>query len=180
MVRLTAYTAALRERGSVEVPNFDPLDGGIEARVLFLFEKPGPKTSEAGGGSGFISRNNDDPTADAIFEFMNDACLPRGHVVIWNTIPWWNNTIKIKGDELRQGVEALRDLIPLLPKLRAIVMVGKKAAKAKRHLESTGRNLELLTSDHPSRRVKASYPDRWKAIPVEWAKARTSIDLSLR
>jgi hypothetical protein len=56
----------------VEVPEFDPLDGGVEAQVLFLFEKPGPMTAELGGskrsGSGFISRNNDDPTAEATFK----------------------------------------------------------------------------------------------------------------
>src|SRR5580700_5316391 len=69
---LTAFAAKLRERGLMEVPDFDPLDGGIHARVLFLFEKPGPMTAAGGNrtGSGFISRNNDDATADAAFRFM--------------------------------------------------------------------------------------------------------------
>jgi len=58
ITRLTAYAAKLRGFGKGEVPDFDPLDGGDNARALFLFEKPGPKTSEAQGGSGFISRNN--------------------------------------------------------------------------------------------------------------------------
>jgi hypothetical protein len=74
---LTAYVATLRDRGMSEVPDFDPLDSGKDARVLFLFEKPGPKTSEVGGGSGFISRNNDDPTAEATFRFMQEANIPR-------------------------------------------------------------------------------------------------------
>jgi hypothetical protein len=43
---------------------------------LFLFEKLGPMTAEA-GGSGFISRNNDDPTAEATFRFMEQAKIPR-------------------------------------------------------------------------------------------------------
>lgn len=38
---LTYYVAKLRQSGSNEVPDFDPLDGGVNARVLFLFEKPG-------------------------------------------------------------------------------------------------------------------------------------------
>src|SRR5690242_12415653 len=67
---LTAYAAELRLRSSVEVPEFDPLDGGVDARVLFLLEKPGPMTADGSrfsgrSGSGFISRNNDDPTAAA-------------------------------------------------------------------------------------------------------------------
>ena len=42
---LVGYTAKLRGREGVEVPEFDPLDGGIDAQVLFLFEKPGPMTA---------------------------------------------------------------------------------------------------------------------------------------
>ena len=46
---LATYAAKLRERGSVEVPEFDPPDGGIDAQVLFLFEKPGRMTAEGKG-----------------------------------------------------------------------------------------------------------------------------------
>lgn len=51
---LTDYVAKLRKRGPGEVPDFDPLDGGVNARVLFLFEKPGPKdrSRRRMGGSG--------------------------------------------------------------------------------------------------------------------------------
>src|SRR5947207_12163253 len=85
---LTAYAAKLRQCGAVEVPDFDPLDGGIDARALFLFEKPGPMTAGASdacgrSGSGFISRNNDDPTAEASFAFMQEAGIPRLLTVSW-------------------------------------------------------------------------------------------------
>lgn len=173
---LTAYVAKLRQRGSVEVPDFDPLDGGIDARVLFLFEKPGPMTAESGKatGSGFISRNNDDPTAEATFHFMRQAELPREKIVIWNVIPWWNGTRKITKQELEDGIEAVRELIALLPELRAAVMVGKNAAGARSYLEGAG--LTLFTSDHPSPLVRARWPERWAAISSEWAKVRRFID----
>jgi hypothetical protein len=77
---LTAYASKVRrDRAPVEVPEFDPLDGGTDARVLFLFEKPGPMTAASGKrtGSGFISRNNDDATAEATFKFMQQAGIPR-------------------------------------------------------------------------------------------------------
>jgi hypothetical protein len=80
MVDLASYAQSLRKTG-VEVPDFDPLDGGVRAQVLFLFEKPGPMTAEKGSGnrsgSGFISRDNDDPTAEAIWRFMREADIPR-------------------------------------------------------------------------------------------------------
>ena len=169
---LTFYAAKLRQRGSIEVPEFDPLDGGVNAKVLFLFEKPGPMTADA-GGSGFISRNNDDPTAEATFKFMEQAGIPRELTITWNVIPWWNGTRKVTGQELREGVACVRELISRLPTLRAVVLVGEKAAKAKMHLEGTG--LKLFTSAHPSPLVRARYPEKWKAIPAECAKAFESI-----
>jgi len=169
---LTDYAADLGRRGSVEVPDFDPLDGGIEAKVLFLFEKPGPMTASNGSskrsGSGFISRNNDDATAEATFNFMHDAAIPRRQTVIWNVVPWWNGTRKVTGSELREGVACVKELIALLPKLRAVVLVGTKAAKARPYLETIG--LALFASDHPSPLVRASWPLRWRAIPSEWAR----------
>jgi uracil-DNA glycosylase len=166
---LTAYAAKLRQRGSIEVPEFDPLDGGINAQMLFLFEKPGPMTADA-TGSGFISRNNDDPTAEATFKFMEKAEIPRELTITWNVIPWWNGTRKVTGQELREGVACVQELISLLPRLRAAVLVGGKAAKAARLLEGGG--LALFTSAHPSPLVRAKYPDRWNEIPSEWAKVR--------
>ncbi len=166
---LASYAAKLRECGMGEVPEFDPFDGGIDARVLFLLEKPGPRTSTAQGGSGFISRNNDDPTAEATFNFMQQAGIPRRLTVIWNVIPWWNSTRKITGQELTLGASCVGDLAALLPKLRVVVLVGAKAAtKAKPYFENTG--IALLTSDHPSPQVRAGFRERWDAIPLKWAE----------
>src|SRR4051794_18782447 len=58
MARFTDFVAKLRSAHlDWEFPDFDPLDGGVNADMLFLFEKPGRMTSEVGKGSGFISRN---------------------------------------------------------------------------------------------------------------------------
>jgi uracil-DNA glycosylase len=172
IARLTAYVRKLRERGLGEVPDFDPLDGGVEARVLFLLEKPGPMTSSSGSrkrvGSGFISRNNDDQTAAATIDFMRSAGIPRELTVTWNLIPWWNGTRSVTKDELREGASCVRELIDLLPCLRAVVMVGDKAARVKPFLATTG--LALFASVHPSPLVRAKFRDRWDAIPLEWAK----------
>jgi uracil-DNA glycosylase len=167
---LTAYAARLREGGSIEVPDFDPFDGGIHAQVLFLFEKPGPMTA-SNSGSGFISRNNDDPSAEATFAFMQRAGIPRKLTVTWNVIPWWNGTRKVTKKELRDGVDSVRELIALLPLLRAAVLVGRNAAKAIPYLRS-GTALALFTSAHPSPLVRAKYPERWNAISSQWAEVR--------
>src|SRR3954452_19365581 len=69
---LTAFVERLRVEhgGSESVPWFDPTEAGVHARILALLEAPGPKATGAAGprpkvkGSGFISADNDDPTAD--------------------------------------------------------------------------------------------------------------------
>jgi hypothetical protein len=175
IVTLTEYAAKLRGRdNTMEVPDFDPFDGGVDARALFLFEKPGPKTSEAFGGSGFISRNNDDPTAEATFRFMQQAALPRKATASWNVIPWWNLTREITRSELASGAACVGELVGLFPDLRVIVLVGEKAATAaKPYLDAM--RLKVLTSDHPSPLVRAKFRERWNAIPCRWAEVRQFI-----
>jgi uracil-DNA glycosylase len=170
---LADFVAMLRaNHPEWEFPDFDPLDGGTAAEILFLFEKPGPKTSTHGEGSGFISRNNDDPSAAATFDFMIQAKLPRTHTVSWNIVPGWNGTRKVTAAELRAGVAALERLLPLLPKLHTIVFVGKKAERALPLVEAW--DLNVLVSAHPSPIVRASRPDIWKSIPLVWGQARIS------
>ena len=66
MIPLVAFVDRLRKRYSdAYVPHFDQNDGGIEAEILLLFEKPGPMTDPKRGGSGLISQDNNDPTARA-------------------------------------------------------------------------------------------------------------------
>jgi Uracil DNA glycosylase superfamily len=155
----------------------DPLDGGIEARVLFLFEKPGPMTTGAGNGqrsgSGFISRDNDDPTAEAVFNFMRQADIPRELTILWNVIPWWNGSRPVERLELQDGARRVVELIHLLRNPRAVVLVGNKAAEARSYLPITG--LTVFTSSHPSPLVRARWPERWKKIPSEWRKVKQAL-----
>lgn len=167
---LVQYVSMLRRRhASVEFPNFDPLDAGVHADVLFLFEKPGPMTSRSTGGSGFISRDNDDPTAEATFRFMIAAGVPRTKSAIWNVVPGWNGTRKVTQVELAEGVTELAELLPLMANLHTIVLVGEKARRA-RHLVCA-HHLHILESAHPSPLVRASWPERWNAIPMQWSLA---------
>ncbi|MFP3515746.1 uracil-DNA glycosylase [Pseudomonas sp. SIMBA_077] len=172
---LTIYVERLRaEHPDWEFQDFDPMDGGVEADMLFLLEKPGPMTSlnAKRKGSGFISRNNDDSTAEALFTFMKQAGIDRKRVVLWNVIPGWNGTIKIKPDERRAGVEELAHLLKLLPKLRTVVLVGRQAGKAAKFMQSM--NVKIFTSAHPSPKVRNMNRAMWDLIPRQWAEAGLS------
>ncbi|SNR38587.1 uracil-DNA glycosylase [Paracoccus sediminis] len=166
---LASYVDALRAENRGYVPDFDPLDGGVDAEILFLLEKPGPKTDPANGGSGFISRDNDDPSAEATYRFMELAQVPRRASVIWNAIPWWNETTEVSPRERSEGMLRLSELLRLLPHLRSVVLVGNNAKKARSVVEATG--MQVFESAHPSAQVRGANRRLWDQIPDQWRRA---------
>ena len=167
---LTDFARALQaERPETMVPHFDPLDGGTAARVLFLFNKPGPKT-DAGTprGSGFISRDNDGRTAEWTFRLMRFAGVPRQLTVLWNIVPWWDRRRLTTPEELKDGAARCRQLVNLLPLLDSVVLVGESASAAGPLFADEG--WRIFESYHPSPRVKAEWAAKWLAIPDEWSR----------
>ncbi len=135
-----------------------------ETRAMISLDRDGQRV-----GFGFISRDNDDPTAEATFRFMQTAVTDRSITTVWNMVPWWNGTRAITAEELRAGMSALDDLLAVLSGVRVVVLVGRKAGRARPHLEARG--LPVLESAHPSPIVRASRPAAWRAIPGKWAEA---------
>jgi hypothetical protein len=169
MAALINYVAKLREqRPEWKVPDFDPACGGVEARALFLLEKPGPMTDPE-SGSGFISIHNDDRTAAAVHGFLLDRKIPIRWCLFANVIPWWDRTRKISPEQRQLSTDAIKDLLKLLPKLVAIVLLGGTAQRAwKRSGLRTPAGVKLYESAHPSPLVHARYPELWEAIPTYW------------
>ena len=120
-----------------EIPDFDPLDGGIDAQVLFLLEAPGPRAI----ASGFISRNNPDETAKNFFLLNASAGIDRRRTVIWNAVPWYIGSGKkirpARRDDVREADNWLVELLRLLHKLRVVVFVGQKALHAQGVVHTT-------------------------------------------
>lgn len=84
MQPLVTYLEHIKEEHpEKDLPCFDPCDGGVLARALFLMEAPGPKAV----GSTFISRNNPDPTARNICDLLQEAGIACGDTLIWNIVP---------------------------------------------------------------------------------------------
>jgi uracil-DNA glycosylase len=152
MASLASFVQALREQmgASFQVPDFDPCDGGVEAECLFLLEAPGPKAIR----SGFVSRNNPDETAKNFFLLNQEVSIPRGRTVIWNIVPWYigsESTIRpANGADVWAGLPSLRRLLSLLPKLRAVVLVGQKAASAELEVQKALPRVSIFTVRHPS------------------------------
>ena len=105
---------------------------------------------------------------------MEQAGIDRKLTLIWNAIPGWNGTIKIVKGEFDEGRKALSALFPLLPDLRVVILVGRKAERFRPEIESRG--LKIVASAHPSPKVRAIYPEKWKSIPAIWKSALTQLD----
>lgn len=166
MLPLVAYVDRLRQRYDGYVPDFDPLDGGINARILFLFEKLRATAVPSSGGSGFVSRNNDDLSAAAILTLIISAGIPRRETVTWNLVPWWRKMHGANSAEIAAAMRELADLLVLLPRLDTVVLIGAAAAARPRVS-----HLRVIESDHPSPVIRTRYPARWRAIATAWRQA---------
>lgn len=127
---LTQFVEQIRiERPGDVVPWFDPDDGGVRARLLLLFEAPGPQAR----GTDFISVENPDPTARNTFELREEAGVSPDEVLHWNIVPWFvskgTRIRPVTTNEVSQGVACLARLIGLLPNLRVILAMGRKAER---------------------------------------------------
>ena len=131
---LVAYGALLAERLGKAVPDVDPLDGGVNARLLILLETPGPKVL----GTGFVSRDNPDGTAANMFRFLTQAGIARSDTVIWNIVPWLIQTVGERNRnptraEVAEGLRHLPDFLDLLPRLELAdgrVLAGQISSRA--------------------------------------------------
>jgi hypothetical protein len=184
---LTAFVERLRvERGGGEaVPWFDPAEAGTRARILILLEAPGPRATGPGGprpasaGSGIISPDNDDQSAANMWHLLREAGIERARdVVTWNVVGWYvGDGTRIRAVTVRdmdEARESLRALIRLLPNLRVVVLLGRKASRAwARAAPASG--VEVVEAPHPSPRALNGRPDRRRAIFDALLSARAAL-----
>ncbi len=149
---LTAFVEALRAEAGrdVSIPDFDPWDDGIDAEILYLLEAPGAKAVL----SGFVSRNNPDETAKNFFELDAQAEISRKRTITWNIVPWYiGDSIRIRAanqTDLEAGIRELPRLFSLLPRLCAVVLVGRKAQQACDAIKHLVPKVTVFQCPHPS------------------------------
>ncbi len=157
---LAEYAASMRSTLGADypVPDFDPCDGGADSRLLILLEAPGRKAVS----SGFVSRNNPDPTAKNLCLEMAAVGLPRGVTAIWNIIPWYVGTpAKIRPvlpSDLRRAWPYTAKLLPLLPRLEVVLLLGRKAQSAAPLLQQAA-DVLILIAPHTSGQVFNTRPE---------------------
>ncbi len=174
---LTQFVRRLRSQrgGGESVPWFDPDEGGVGARILLLLEAPGPRATGPGGprpaaeGSGFISCDNNDQTAANLWALLDQAGVDRREIVTWNIVPWYvgdGTAIRpVSVADLEEARPALRELLSLLPEVRVVVLLGRKAAAG---WQRAGTDLPTIEAPHPS-------PQAVNPRPAAWAEIRSAL-----
>ena len=112
-------------KSGLGVPYVAPMYGGVNARLLSVLRDPGPKTQD-GKGSGFLCMENDDVTAENIKKLFADVKIEAEDIVPWNAYPWYINSAP-NAAQLDDGVDPLKCVIDLLPKLRVVMVHGGSA-----------------------------------------------------
>lgn len=147
---LTAFVDKVRADGRPDVPYFDPLDGGVHAECLFVLEAPGPKAVR----SGFVSRNNPDETAKNWFEMNLEVGIDRKRTAIWNAVSWYLGTGLViraaTAANVREAQPYLMKVLAMLPKLRAVALVGRAAGRIRPCLADDYPHLSVVELPHPS------------------------------
>ena len=160
------------------VPYADPDSGGIHATILFLSESPGPRAS-AEHGSGIVSPDNNDPSAERFWRLSHEAELSRGNYVNWNAVPWYvSSTARNHNATAADGRAALpylHEFVTLLSNLRVVVLMGNFAPRWWfRYLINCpdSRVLPVLGAPHSSSRARISNPRFEQDILAAMVKAR--------
>lgn len=154
---LTVFVNMVKNKTQKEIPYFDPCDGGVNSKALFLLEAPGKKALR----SGFISRNNHDQTARNMLNLLNRAGLNRQDTLLWNVIPWYSNPVTNQDLELAKPY--LKNLLEIIRRPKAIVLVGRKAQKYHEYLNRVT-DLIIFETFHPSPLNINTRPEMYRDI----------------
>jgi hypothetical protein len=108
-------------------------------------------------GSGFISPDNNDPTAKALSAMRDEEELSPQDCLHCNVISWYigtATTIRAPGiRDIREATPHLHELLGLLTRLQVVVLMGRKGA------EGLGRGrAEWSAADRGRHRVASSQP----------------------
>lgn len=147
---LRAFARRIAAERGAEVPDPDPLDAGVEARLLLLLETPGPSI----GRTGFVSRDNPTGTAANLFRFLAEAGIARRDTLIWNAVPWVIHAPGALNRAPRRSEAAaapyFAPLLALLPRLAVVVPAGRFAQAAAAPLSALRPDLPVIPIPHPS------------------------------
>ena len=143
------------------VPYVAPVYGGVDACAVPL-ARPWPEDPSPVRRQRFLCPENDDATAERFAIELDDAGIPVSAILGWNAYPWYINRSP-RAAELEAGVEPLRRLLGLLPRLQVVMLHGVSARDGWRRLvrphPDVAHQLEIVPTYHTSRKAFIAPPE---------------------
>lgn len=178
MSRLNIYWWTLRDRGW-DVPHFDPLDGGSDAKLLVLLERP----ARLGTAPRFVSRDNPSPTQRNLRCFLSEAGIERKTTVLWNLVPWLppissKRNHSPRRAEIEGGLVEIPRFLNCLPHLRGVLLAGRTAACAAPVVTECRPELTVFRMPHPSPILLATDPRYATTIADTLARVAQYLEIS--
>ena len=141
---LTILIERMRDR-CIKVPHIDPRDGGITAQAIIFLETPGPQAK-----NGFVSRDNDDPTAQNFNKVCKCSGIDRKITALWNVVPQCLSA-RPTDSQIRDAIPDTAQFIQSFVALKAIVFCGGSAKYAMKRL--TLGSLKVFPTYHTGRKA---------------------------
>uniref|UniRef100_UPI002869A7EF uracil-DNA glycosylase family protein n=1 Tax=Deinococcus sp. TaxID=47478 RepID=UPI002869A7EF len=119
---------------------------------------------------------NPDGTAENILGLVTTSGLSRRDLVLWNVVPWQLSRQKVTTPSAEHHWDALpatRHLLTLLPRLEAVVLVGRHAQRA---WDGVGSNLRRFEMPHPSPQNFNTRPQARKAARETLTEVRRILE----
>jgi hypothetical protein len=170
---LNRWVETIRSRlplGS-EVPWFDPADGGIHARLLWLGGEPDTADLYGSGGTGFVSLDGPSQRSTNLHATAMEAGADRSTLVVWNAVPCNLKALRKAGGDKHADIpaaELLGELLALLPHLQVVVLAGRVAWETFSQLADGTSVLVLSTAEvrdaslHGRARERAALESVWR------------------
>lgn len=153
---LNRWVDGVKTSTGEDVPYFDPRAALEGADVLVLLQDP---SAQAQLGSGFISIDNNDPTARNLTLAFEASGLSYSKSLLWNVVPWWVDNPAFArrslNSEARRAAPLLTEMLGLLEsRPKAVVLLGKQAQSAWSKLllgaSAEVRSLPVIAAPHAS------------------------------
>jgi hypothetical protein len=126
VANISALVERLRDESGRFVPYVHQDHGGTSASLLLLLRDPGRSTVK----TTVLSTDNPDPTSRRQRELMAMTGLRQEDVCPWNAFPYmWDEAAdgKLGTEAVARGASVLVRLLPLMTKLKAVLLQGAEA-----------------------------------------------------
>ena len=165
-----------KENPDLNFPKFcSKYSSDIENKsILAIHQDPGNSSPE--NKTGECSIENPDPSAEKLKEIIISEKIDPNNILFWNFYPFFSYTnSRLSENDNNYWAKKIDELVHILPNIRVLIVSGNDAWLGMRYFRTT-KNIQIISSPHPSRRGMNSSKSAPNRLKSAWKLARKKID----